>query len=441
MRKILRMIKYYMGMLGILLYAGSAAGQDTVFFSKQELTDKVAVQSLQAQAARAELESAKADILQTRAIHLPNVTASYTALATNNPLMAFGSKLNQSRVTVEDFNPANLNHPDAIGNFATKLEVQQPLVNIDLGYQKKAALEKVKALSLKSGRTVEYLQMEMNRAYLQLQFVYKYIQVLEAAKRTTYVNRKTVSDYYNNGLIQKPDLLYMDIRVAEVEHQLEQAWSNAHNASDYIFFLINEDGQNKLIKPADSLTYSGASQEKIGFISNQRKDILAYSKSLDAYGYMLRSSKAKFLPRLNAFGNFEIYDNDPLGFKATGYLAGIQLSWNLFDGLRSKSEQAKYKAEINRTKTELELYTKQSQLEMNKAFRDMMDAEKKIAVSRLAWEQSKEAYRIRKNRFDQGLEKPSDLLNAETLMVQKELEYHQSVYQYQTATAYYQFLK
>ncbi|HNA18031.1 MAG TPA: TolC family protein, partial [Ferruginibacter sp.] len=266
------MIKYYMGMLGILLYAGSAAGQDTVFFSKQELTDKVAVQSLQAQAARAELESAKADILQTRAMHLPNVTASYTALATNNPLMAFGSKLNQSRVTMEDFNPANLNHPDAIGNFATKLEVQQPLVNIDLGYQKKAALEKVKALSLKSGRTVEYLQMEMNRAYLQLQFVYKYIQVLEAAKRTTYVNRKTVSDYYNNGLIQKPDLLYMDIRVAEVEHQLEQAWSNAHNASDYIFFLINEDGQNKLIKPADSLTYSGASQEKIGFISNQRKD-------------------------------------------------------------------------------------------------------------------------------------------------------------------------
>ena len=196
------MIRHYIGILGILLFSASAAGQDTVFISKKELIDKVGVQSLQALAAKAELESAKADILQTRAMYLPDVTASYTALATNNPLMAFGSKLNQSRVTMEDFNPANLNHPDAIGNFATKLEVQQPLINIDLGYQKKAALEKVKALSLKSDRMVEYLQMEMTRAYLQLQLVYKSIQVLEAAKRTAYVNRKTVSDYYNNGLIQ-----------------------------------------------------------------------------------------------------------------------------------------------------------------------------------------------------------------------------------------------
>ena len=71
----------------------------------------------------------------------------------------------------------------------------------------------------------------------------------------------------------------------------------------------------------------------------------------------------------------------------------------------------------------------------------MIISEKKTAVTRLAWEQAKEAYRIRKNRFDQGLEKPSDLLMAEYKKEKKELEYYQSVYEYNSATVYYQFLK
>ncbi|HAO47652.1 MAG TPA: TolC family protein [Ferruginibacter sp.] len=435
------MIKNLFGFLLIAFISQSVAGQDTAFLTKKELTEKAAVQGLQVKLAKAEVESSQADLLQTRAMHLPNVTASYTALTTNNPLMAFGSKLNQSRVTMEDFNPANLNHPNNIGNFGTKLEVQQPLVNMDLVYQKKAAQVKADALVIKSGRTTEYLQMEVTRAYLQLQFIYKSVYALESARKTAYASKKTMDDYYRNGLIQKTDMLYMDIRVAEVEQQLEQAKSSARNASEYIFLLINEDSKNRIIKPADTLAYIRTNTGTIGFINPQRKDILAYSKSLEAYDYLIRSSKAKFFPRINAFGSYEIYDNDPLGFKSGGYLAGLQLSWNIFDGLKAKSERSKYKAEVNRIKTELDLYTAQSQFEMNKAYRDMIISEKKTAVTRLAWEQAKEAYRIRKNRFDQGLEKPSDLLMAESMMAQKELEYYQSVYEYNSATVYYQFLK
>ena len=38
---------------------------------------------------------AKADYSQTNSVFLPNVTISHTAMAITNPLMAFGSKLNQ----------------------------------------------------------------------------------------------------------------------------------------------------------------------------------------------------------------------------------------------------------------------------------------------------------------------------------------------------------
>jgi len=58
----------------------------------------------------------------------------------------------------------------------------------------------------------------------------------------------------------------------------------------------------------------------------------------------------------------------------------------------------------------------------------------------LALEQSQEAYRIRSNRFTQGLEKTTDLLQSETQMAQKELEFLQSVFEYNFTKEYVQFL-
>ena len=61
-------------------------------------------------------------------------------------------------------------------------------------------------------------------------------------------------------------------------------------------------------------------------------------------------------------------------------------------------------------------------------------------MAQLALQQSEEAYRIRNNRFQQGLEKTSDLLQAATQMSQKELELLQAVFEYNITKEYLQFL-
>ena len=85
-------------------------------------------------------------------------------------------------------------------------------------------------------------------------------------------------------------------------------------------------------------------------------------------------------------------------------------------------------------------YKSQSQLELNKTNRQLKDAENKVNLEKLALEQSKEAYRIRSNRFTQGLEKTTDLLQAETQMFQKELQLLQAVFEYDFTQEYLQFL-
>ncbi|MBX7261226.1 MAG: TolC family protein, partial [Chitinophagales bacterium] len=176
-------------------------------------------------------------------------------------------------------------------------------------------------------------------------------------------------------------------------------------------------------------------------LNRYRKDIQAYEKSLEAFDYLVKSTRAKYLPRLNAFGSFEFHDHKFARFRANNYLVGAQLQWQIFDGLKAKSEQVAYKANQIKIKSEIEQYTQQSELELKKISRQIEDAEYKVKFAVSALEQSKEAYRIRKDRYEQGLEKSSDLLNAEIMMSQKHLEYYQAVFEYNTALAYYNFLK
>ena len=415
--------------------------QDTISISKTELEQKILDNNLQVKLAQKEEELADAELLGTRAMYLPNINASYTFSNTNNPLYAFGSKLNQERITIMDFNPDNLNSPKIIPNFAAKFEIQQPIINMDAVYQKKAGQVKSEVLKIKTERTREYVQFELKKAYMMLQMAYKMVRTLEYARTTILANKKVIENYYKNGIIQKSEVLYIDVRFKEVENQIQYARSNVRNASDYLYFLLDENYQNKVLKPTESLEYQENIVEDNPSLNINRKDLQAYQKSLEAYGLMIKSSKAKFLPKLNAFGSFEMYDNKIAQFDANGYLAGIQLSWNVFDGLKAKSEQQKFKAELSKAETEIQQYQKQSQLELQKTSRQVKDADSKVSLTKLAWEQSKEAYRIRKNRYDQGLEKSADLLTSETQMSQKELENIQAIFEYNTALESYKFLK
>ena len=116
-------------LLLLVFYSGLA--QETKSITKDEVLAKVKESNNTIKMAQQDALSAKGDYNQTNAILLPNISVSHTAIATTNPLMAFGSKLNQEILTAADFNPDLLNDPRQIEDYATRIEVQQPLFNFD----------------------------------------------------------------------------------------------------------------------------------------------------------------------------------------------------------------------------------------------------------------------------------------------------------------------
>ncbi|SDX49534.1 TolC family protein [Aequorivita viscosa] len=415
-----------------------AFAQQTVPISKTEVLEKVSQQNRKLKIGEQEMLSARGDFNQTRAVFLPNINASHSAMGTTNPLMAFGFKLNQETVTPADFDPSKLNNPSQINMYATKFEVQQPIINVDGIYQRKAAKAKWEATQMQLARTGDYLSLETEKAYMQLQLAYKSVAVLETALNAAEENFRLANNSFKQGYLQQSDVLAVQVRVTEIENQLQYAKSNVINASEYLEVLMNEDVEG-VLKPTDSLTIAS----ELVTIENSldsRADIKAMEFAAEAYRQNHNADKMTFLPRLNAFGSYELYDDQIFQGDANGYLFGAALTWNIFEGSKRFGKMQKSKAEYNKASFELEQYKSESKLEIHKAERMFTDAKNNLRLTEMALEQSEEALRIRKNRFKEGLERTTDLLMAETQFSQKQLEYFNTVFQHNYALAYLQFL-
>lgn len=416
-----------------------ALSQNVVLVTKEEVVAKAIENNNSIKISKQDIFSAKGDFNQTNAILLPNISISHTALATTNPLMAFGSKLNQGILTANDFNPTLLNNPSQIENYATTIEVKQPLINLDGLYQRKAAKAKLKATTLLSERTEDYIVLEVEKAYMQLQLAYKAVNVLEKALEAALENNTLAKNSFEQGYLQRADVLAVEVRVTEVKNNLQSAKSNVENASDYLSFLMDDNGSD-MIQPLDSLSISTNNLKNGNAVLEERLDVKAMEHGTDAYAKMYKADKMAFLPRLNAFGSYELYDDEIFKADASGYLFGAQLSWDIFQGSKRIGKAQKSKAEYEKSKLQYKQYVSQSNLELNKAKRQLLDSKNKLELTKLAVDQSKESLRIRTNRFKEGLEKTSDLLMTETQYAQKQLEYYQTVFEHNYAQAYLEFL-
>ena len=76
-------------------------------------------QNPQVKAADFQVRAVESKSIQARSGFFRKIDFSETFNRTTNPMWASGTKLNQGSITQEDFDPARLNDPDAINNFAT----------------------------------------------------------------------------------------------------------------------------------------------------------------------------------------------------------------------------------------------------------------------------------------------------------------------------------
>lgn len=389
--------------------------------------------NLTAKSAEARMEAARAQYRMTNSVFLPGLEVSHTGVSTNDPLSAFGFKLKQEIVTIEDFNPDLLNDPGSMENFQTKVELQQPLLNLDGIYARKAAKNQFEALSLQTTRTKQNIQFEVKKAYFMLELAQASLHVLERSVAVAEEALRLTKDNEAQGFAKHADVLEASVRLDERKNQLLEAENRHQTANDYLAHLLglslNEriETTDSLISPPTQVLFDNS------YNLEQRSDVQAFQKQIEAGENMVRSNKMKYIPRVNAFGAMEWNDDKLFGTSANNYMVGASLSWSLFSGYKNAGAIQHANAQLDEARYNYDNYLAQNQIHVNKAMRKLNLNYNRIQSTQLAREQANESLRIRTDRFKQGMEKTADLLMSEALASQKELEYIQAIYNYKQA--------
>jgi outer membrane protein TolC len=409
--------------------------QNRKYISMNDAVSYATKQNANIQIAELEHKIADAEYKQTDAAILPQVSVSYTAESTNNPLNAFGFLLQQGIATTQDFNPSRLNHPDATFNYGTSINANIPILNLDRVYARKGARLQRTAYAYKLAYTKEYITFEVKKAYTQLQFAYQIEHILKKTIIDVKGIRQSVTNFYKQGLVQKSDVLNAQVQVNTVESALAKAESNIQNASEGLTILTGNTLKTTDLYTTDTLEEVITEPDQL-VLSKTRSDVMAMKTALEASRMIEKSAYMALLPRINAFGNYQLNDSKIFGFNKNSYLAGISLSWTLFDGNQNKGKIKSANYMTEKKKQELNLFLDEKQQELHQTLRSLHDFLIEIKKYNTSVEQAEEALRILHNRYKEGLASTTDLLMAQAQLSQQEIERTKAIMSY-NITKYY----
>jgi outer membrane protein TolC len=419
--------------IGIVMFIMQGAmAQHQVQLTLEEAMNLATKNNWQIRMAEENVGIATAELAQSKSVFLPRVNLSETFITTTDPLASFGIKLKQEVTSEEDFNPELLNDPARIENFTTQIKIEQPIINPEGILAKRATSIKVKSSEQEMMWVKHMTILHIKSQYFNLQLGYARQEAVSNALKAGQASQKVAKDLFDQNLINKADLMAAELSLTELESEVLSSKNYLSNLNISLLHTLGLDEESILI-PIDSLPAitDMTNEIQLATIPENRTDLMALRLQSEASNAMLLSSKASLVPRLNAFGTYELNDQSVFGNGANNYLIGAKLEWDIFKGGTNVAKIQKATHQKRLSEIMLQEKISESNRELRQIKNDLKLSSKQIALSKLAHQQAIEVYQVRKDRFTQGMEKISDLLQAEAQVLMKKLKSLQRYNNYQ----------
>ncbi|MFQ3577430.1 MAG: TolC family protein [Verrucomicrobiia bacterium] len=133
-------------------------------------------------------------------------------------------------------------------------------------------------------------------------------------------------------------------------------------------------------------------------LKQRRQDILIATENI-------RVQRAGYHPRIDAVGGYEIrssFLDADWSNRLEGWFAGVQGSWNIFDGLETAGKVDQARADLGKAKIAYEDAMRQVKLEVQEAYSQLREAQELIQSQSKTVEQAREALRLAQARFSAG---------------------------------------
>lgn len=370
-------------------------------------------------AVRAQVEASEARVGQARSGLYPQVEVSESYSLTNNPMWAFGTRLNQERITRDDFDPRKLNNPDAIGNFQTLLSATLPLYDRGQTWHGITQAELGReAMGLLEAGVRQDVHMEIVEAYTGVLLAQEALEVVEQTLATSRSHYASIQSRYESGLAVRSDLLRAEVRIAELEQERLQTESRLHMAEAGLNASMGVEPGTQYPLGTPLACGEGIREPLEYYIAKgmeNRKDLGHVRLQERIAGEEVQKARAAHLPGVYVTGNYEV-DTENFDDLANNYTVGASVRLNLFSGFghesrvhEARAQQRQIQALIRETELRVEVQTRQAYLQTRSAF-------ERIAVAEASVSQAEEGLRIVRNRYENGMLTIVNLLDAEVAL-------------------------
>ncbi len=395
----------------VLLWAAwtsSVAGAEAPWTLERAL-DQALARNPDAQLARNRIAAAQAGLEQANAAFWPRVQFQSSYTRTDNPMMVFGSILNQRA-----YSPSlNFNDVPDVDDLNARGVVTVPLYT---GGRNKAGRAAAKASTEAARQDNEAVRnalgFEVARAFHTVLKTREFIRAAEVAVTSYQTNLAIAKRRLEGGTLLKTDVLDLQVRLAQAQEDLVRAKNSNALATRALRNLLGIEDADFTV--ADTAPAPSA-PESTDF--SKRAELEAARQRERAAEEQVRGARGGYLPRLSAFGSLD-YD---YGWKyengGGSYSAGGLLQWDVWDGNLTRAKIREARANLDSAREEQRKLRLALSLEAEQARLDLQAAAERLAVTREAVTQATQSADLTRARFEQGAALSTQLMDAETALV------------------------
>lgn len=325
------------------------------------------------------------------------------------------------------------------------VNMSQQLFNQQVFTGLKAAKAGESFYNLSAELTEEGIIQQVATAYYQLLVSREQLKTVEANIQSISRIETTVADQFKNGLAKKIDLDRVRVNLTNVKTQRDQLANGITQQENVLKFYIGMPVETQIEIPEAELKKinEDAASRYTDFKVEELTRYRLLMKQEELLGYQKKAAIAEYFPTLSLTGNFQrngmsdkfdlLRGGNSTAVKYNASAIGLTLNIPIFDGFarRSRVKQAdieiqQIQQDIKNTKNSLSLSHKNANLALKNNISTINAQDENMRLA-------SEVYASTQNNYNNGLATLTDLLNAETSLVDAQNSYNQALLNYKLA--------
>lgn len=332
-------------------------------------------------------------------------------------------------------------------NWNAEVKVQQSI------YAGGRMLSALRSARLTREQALLNYQTVLADTLLQVRLVYedillaaREVEVHQASVQLLTRELEDTQKRFKAGTTPQFDVLRAQVALANERPLLIQAKNNLRIGKNNLLNLMGvdlpptvwEDVPLQLSGTLEALPYPIDLTMSLQQALHKRPELAALRKARALRREDLVTARAGYKPSASVYAGYEWqslpYENN-LDADLSGWIAGAQLSWSLFDGGLTRGKIIEAQARYDRAQLDIEDSSRQIELDVRTAYSDFIEAGEVLDSQRVVQQQAEEALRLADARLGAGSGTQLDVLDAQTALTQARATQAQALHDYATSRA------